>query len=179
VRKKILLLTITLLFVCVFAASALATTCYTENGRTGTVYIYQDNTGTNVWGDYAFITKDGKVFVPAVKWSDSTATVLPMNAKVFFSKDANGQYLFNSNDADMFAIIVLRDAAYKDKLTQQQKPVVQKATVAEEDDSDYEVPMSERPPGTEDWIWSKAKVLTTDQKAEKALREIRKLKRGW
>lgn len=161
-RKKILLMTVTLLFVCVFATSALATTCYTENGRTGTVYLYYDKTGSNTWGDYSFTDKDGNVIVPAVQWSKDTATVLPMNAKVFFPKDANGQYLFNSNDADMFAIIVLRDAAYQDKLTklaQQQKAVVQQTPVAEEDDEEWswEVPMSERPPGTEDWIWSKSR----------------------
>lgn len=112
-------------------------------------------------GDYAFTDKNGGKHIPSVQWSENYATVLPLNAKIYHHKDAKGNLVLDMtdyNDADIIAVVALRGNAYRDKLAKQAQEAKQKTqqySTKEADTSSREVPMSERPPGTEDWIWTR------------------------
>ncbi len=158
-KRKTLASFLTLAFLTLMATPAIATTSYDANGITGTVYLYYDETGSDKWGDYAFTDKNGGKYIPSVQWSENHATVLPLNAKIYHPKDDNGKWILDDNDADILAVVALRGIAYEQKLAklaQDTRTITQQYSPKEETFS-WEVPMSERPPGTEDWIWTKSR----------------------
>lgn len=88
-RKKVLLLVATLLFIGVLALPSLATTYYTENGKTGTVILSQD-----------------KLYVV---WNDLSVTLLPSNAKISRIKSNNAQS--DNMDISILATVIKRNTS--------------------------------------------------------------------
>lgn len=156
-KNKAIIALLALTFFMALAAPATAATYYDANGKAGEVYLYYDRTGSDKWGDYAFADRYGGKYVPSVLWPDNTANVLPMDAKIYHSEDVNGQWVIDDNDCKIIAAIIITRLAYRDKLERLAQEARQRTQrqYSTNEEFNYEVPKSERPPGTEDWIWSK------------------------